>query len=270
MNEATAFERATKATNWRIRMLAGLALLGLATLVALVVIQLRTDQERDRAIALQQHTFEVIFRANRLSVGIASAEAALGRYVVSADRALGQQYQSQWDRAREQLVRLRQATGDNPAQQARIAELRTAFDARGRELDETALYSTFKRHNDAWGAYYNIRESAARQRVERLLDQLVEYEQGLLRDRTRSAQALIANSSIAAHVLIAFGMLIVLGAVALGWFAIQAEGERALADAEASAQRERSIELQLAVAEATEQLRAEAIERQQAEEQLRR
>lgn len=269
MNEATAFERATRATNWRIRLLAGLALLGIGVLVALVVIQLRTDRERDHAIALQQHTFEVIVRANRLSVAIASAEAALGRYVVSADRTLGQQYQSQWERAREQLLRLRQLTTDNPAQQARVIDLQKAFEARAKELDATALYSTFQRHRDAWGSYYNVRESEARRRVEALLDRIVESEQGLLRDRTRSAQELIANSSLASHILTAFGVLIVLGAIVLGWFAIQAEGDRALADADADAARERSVELQLAVADATEQLRAEAIERQQAEAQLR-
>ncbi len=63
--------------------------------------------------------------------------------------------------------------------------------------------------------------------------------------------------------------MIVVGAVLLGWLAIAAEGERAAADAEATAQRERAAELQLAVDAATADLRAEAHERAQAEAQLR-
>jgi signal transduction histidine kinase/ActR/RegA family two-component response regulator len=271
MSEAagTALERAVRVRNWRIWFLGALALLGIGVLTALIVLQQRTDAERDRAIARQQHTFEVIIRANQLSTAIASAEAALGRYVVSADNNLGRQYADQWERAREQLSRLRQLTADNPAQQAQIAELQRAFDARGKELGDTALYSTFKRHRDAWGSYYQVRQSPARQRVETQLQRVVEFEQGQLRARTRAAQELIGNSGLASSILTGFGLLIVIGAVLLGWMAIEAEGERAAADADATAERERAQELQRAVAAATEQLREEAHEREQAEAQLR-
>lgn len=271
MSEAagTAAERAARMTNWRIWLLGILALLGLGVLAALVILQQQTDAERDRAIARQQHTFEVIIRANRLLGAISSAEAALGRYVVSADRELGRQYSDQWERAREQLNRLRQLTADNPVQQARIADLRQAFDARGKELADTALYSTFNRHHDAWGSYYQVRQSEARQRLERQLERLTEFERRLLAERTAAAQRLVRNSSFASRVLTGFGMLIVLGAILLGWMAIEAQGERAAADADADAERERAAELQRAVAAATERLRAETQERIEAEAQLR-
>jgi signal transduction histidine kinase/ActR/RegA family two-component response regulator len=267
--QGIALEQVRRVTNWRILVLGLLALLGLGVLVAIIVLQQRTDQERDRAVALQQHTFEVVIRANQLSGEISAAEAALGRYVVSADRTLGQQYSAHWARANEQLVRLQQLTRDSPRQQAQIAQLRRAFDARGNELSETALYSTYKRHNDAWGSYYRVRQSAARQAVEALLARIVDSERVLLRDRTRAAGDLIDNSSFASRILTAFGMMIVVGAVLLGWLAIAAEGERAAADAEATAQRERAAELQLAVDAATAELRAEAHERAQAEAKLR-
>lgn len=264
-----ALDRARRAMNWRFAVLGGLALLGIVVLAALVVIQQRTDAERDRAIALQQHTFDVIIRANQLSGAVSAAEAALGRYVVSADKNLGRQYADHWARAAEQLARLKQITTDNAGQQARLAEIQKDFDQRGRELNGTALYSTYKRHRDAWGSYYNVRQSEARQRLETLLGQLVDGERALLRDRTRDAALLIANSSFASRVLTGFGILIVLGAVLLGWMAIEAQGERAAADAEASAERERAEELSEAVNEATAQLRAEVHERIVAEEQLR-
>ena len=271
MNEgaATALESAIRLRNWRFWLLGGLSLLGIAVLAALVLLQQRTDAERDRAIALQQHTFEVIIRANRLSAAISSAEAALGRYVVSADKALGQQYSDHWARASEQLARLRQITTDNPAQQARLAELQRAFETRGKELAGTALYSAYKRHRDAWGSYYNVRQSDARSKVETLLDQVADSERALLRERTEAAGRLIENSSYASRILTGFGILIVLGAVVLGWMAIEAQGERAIADADADAERERAAELQEAVADATAQLRAEVHERIAAEEQLR-
>lgn len=265
----TALERAVRDTNWRFWLLGGLTLLGFAVLAALIVIQQRTDNARDHAIALQQHSFEVIIRANQLSGGIASAEAALGRYIVSGDKGLGQQYVDQWGKARDQLARLQQITTDNRTQQGQLAELRTAFDARGKELNETALYSSFQRHRDAWGSYYNVRQSTARTQLESLVGRVVDSERVLLRQRTADATSLIDNSNLASRILTGFGVLIVLGAVALGWMAIVAQGERAVSEAHADAERERAEELEDAVEQATAQLRAEVHERIVAEEQLR-
>lgn len=264
-----ALERAVRATNWRFMLLGALALLGIAVLAAVAVIQQRTDAERDQAIARQQHTFDVIMRANQLSGAIAGAEAALGRYVVSADRKLGQQYGAQWERATEQLTRLRQLTADNGDQRARMIRLKRAFDARGKELANTALYSAYKRHSDAWGSYYQVRSSPARSELEQVLNEVVDSERVTLHGRSKAAADLLANSGFASRLLTGFGILIVLGAVLLGWMAIEAQGERAVADAMADAERERAAELQEAVAEATEQLRAEAGEREAAQEQLR-
>ncbi|HVJ01176.1 MAG TPA: ATP-binding protein, partial [Sphingomonas sp.] len=271
MSEAPAnvLDRIVSATNWRIWMLGLLTLLGVGVLAAILVLQQRTDRERDRALALQQHSFEIMLRANQLSGAISSAEAALGRYVVSADKQLGQQYAASWGRAGEQLVRLRQATAGNPGQQAQIVRLQNAFQERGRELNETASYSAFNRSADAWGSYYRVRQSPARQRVEAQLGRIVDVERGVLRERTEAAGRLIENSNMASRILMGFGISIVLGAVVLGWLAIEAQGERAVADAEANAQRERAAELQQAVEAATAQLRAEAREREQAEAQLR-
>lgn len=264
-----ALERAVRATNWRFMLLGALALLGIAVLAAVAVIQQRTDAERDRAIARQQHTFDVIMRANQLSGAIAGAEAALGRYVVSADRKLGQQYGAQWERATEQLARLQQLTADNGDQRARMIRLKRAFDARGKELATTALYSAYKRHSDAWGSYYQVRASPARSQLEQVLNEVVDAERVTLHGRSKAAADLLANSGFASRLLTGFGILIVLGAVLLGWMAIEAQGERAVADAMADAERERAAELQEAVAEATEQLRTEASEREAAQEQLR-
>ncbi|MBL7372385.1 kinase, partial [Escherichia coli] len=143
------------------------------------------------------------------------------------------------------------------------------FDARGKELATTALYSAYKRHSDAWGSYYQVRASPARSQLEQVLNEVVDAERVTLHGRSKAAADLLANSGFASRLLTGFGILIVLGAVLLGWMAIEAQGERAVADAMADAERERAAELQEAVAEATEQLRTEASEREAAQEQLR-
>ncbi|OAN57075.1 ATP-binding protein [Sphingomonas sp. TDK1] len=270
MSEAIpSLERSVHAKNWRLLLLGALAVAGVLVLGALILIQQRTDLERDRAIALRQHSFDVILRANQVSGRIAAAEAALGRYVVSADRNLGQQYAEQWRQAGEQLQKLRQLTADNREQRGEIRSLLQAFAQRGRELDETALYTTYKRDRDAWGAYYQVRESGARKQLEAILERIVEQERGLLEDRTSAAAQLIENSSYASRVLSGFGLVIALGAVVLGWLAIEAQGDRALADADAAWERERAGQLREAVAAATAQLREEAREREGAEAKLR-
>jgi signal transduction histidine kinase len=59
------------------------------------------------------------------------------------------------------------------------------------------------------------------------------------------------------EILVGFGGLIVLGAMALGWMAVQALSERAAARAEAAIERERVDDLEAAVAAATEELRVQ-------------
>jgi 4-hydroxybenzoate polyprenyltransferase len=75
--QGIALERVRRVTNWRLLLLGVLALLGLGVLAAIIVLQQRTDRERDRAVARQQHTYEVVIRANQLSGAISAAEAAL-------------------------------------------------------------------------------------------------------------------------------------------------------------------------------------------------
>ena len=91
MNEAGAAEEApVRGTDWRMVLLGVLALLGTAVLVGLLNQQATTDRERDLALARQAATYETIIRAGQLSTAIAQAESALGRYVVSTDKEIGE------------------------------------------------------------------------------------------------------------------------------------------------------------------------------------
>jgi len=260
---------AVRNRNRRIATLAVIALAGTALLVALFVLQVRSEIRRDAAIAAQAQSYERVIRAAALSASIAQAEATLGRYVISDDRAMGQRFGDAWNQARDQLDRLATLSRGDPAESARIAQVREAFHERGTELSETASYLAHRRGSDALGSYYAIRSSAALTRLNQGLEQLLERQRTRLLRSNREAVAAIDRASTATRALAAFGLLLALGAVLLGWFMVEVLGERGEADAEAVAERVRSAELEEAVAAATAQLRAEAREREETEARLR-
>ncbi|WP_082463733.1 ATP-binding protein [Sphingomonas sp. Leaf17] len=238
-------------------MLIVMAVLGAATLVAIVVTLGHANRERDHALQLQSHSYDVMILARTLSGTVARSEASLGRYVISGDRQLGQLYYDQWLLAGNQIARLDQLTYDSPEQQRRIDRLREAYRARGDELSMTALSTSYGRNSQALARYYAARKAPTLTTFDRELDQLIARERDLLDTRTADAMDSIAFSSAAARGLSVFGGLIVLGAIALGWITVRTLGERASARAEAVAAQAQAEELTAAVAAATDELRVQ-------------
>ena len=97
-------------------MLVVMGLLGAAVLVALIVTLGHANRQRDRALELQAHSYDVMILARTLSSTIARSEASLGRYVISGDRQLGRLYFEEWVLAGTQLNRLERLTYDNGEQ----------------------------------------------------------------------------------------------------------------------------------------------------------
>ncbi len=242
---------------WRIIMLVVMGLLGAAVLIALIVTLGNANRQRDRALELQAHSYDVMILARTLSGTIARSEASLGRYVISGDKQLGQLYFDEWLLAGTQIDRLDRITNDNPEQQPRVDQLRTAYDSRGRELSLTALNTSYGKNGQAFARYYQARKSPTLAQINTTLDTLIAGERALLDDRTATAMGSVERSSWVAGVLAIFGVLIVLGALLLGWFTIRAVGERATALADAELERERADELTTAVAAATAELRVQ-------------
>ncbi len=257
--------------DWRMILLGVLALVGFGVLVFLLNLQSATDRDRDAALDRQAKTYEVMIRAGLVSGTMAQAEASLGRYVVSGhkDKELGRQFSDQWSEAGGHIERLAALTRDNPRQQETIRRLRAAFDARSKELTDTALYSVFKRDRDALGRYYQIRATPARAETEAMVARVIEDERRLLLERKGDSAALAERSRFATRVLGVFGLIVVIGMVLLGFMTVQALGGRAEADADADAERVRAAELREAVDAATAQLREEMREREAAQAQLR-
>jgi signal transduction histidine kinase/ActR/RegA family two-component response regulator len=234
-----------------------LALAGAAVLVALILTLSGANRERDRALALQSDSYDVMILARTLSGTIARAEASLGRYVISGDRQLGQVYTSDWQAAQAQLERLSRLTGGEPEQQRRIKRLRTAYQMRGEELKVVALSTHYRKNNQALALYHRARQAPALAAIERELDLITGYERMLLDQRTTAALTSVRNASRIAGVLAGFGILLVLGAVSLGWIIVRTTRERAQAEAEADAASQRADEMAAAVAQATGELRVQ-------------
>lgn len=254
----------------RVWLLLGVAALGAMVLIGLILTMGEANRQRDRALVLQTRSSQVTLLARTLSATTARAEAALGRYVISADNRLGVLYGEQWRQAGDQINQLEKANlGNHGGQRERIAALRQAYRERSDELALIALSTRYKKNDQALARYYQARESKPLLRINALLDDIIEAERALLNARTNEALQSVKRSTDAALVLVAFGVLIVLGAIILGWMTVQALGQRGLARAEADAERERAFELERAVAAATERLRLEANERLSAEEKLR-
>ncbi|MDH7971349.1 ATP-binding protein [Sphingomonas sp. AR_OL41] len=238
-------------------MLIVTAAMGAFVLIALVVTVGNANHERDHALQLQRHSYDVMILARTLSGTIAQSEASLGRYVISGDEALGSVYFDQWKLAGDQINRLDQITDDNPSLQRPIDALRIAYRTRGDELVDVALSTRYKKNDQALARYYAARQSPSLARINDLLELIIGRERALLERRTGDAMASVTWSSNAAKVLMVFGGLIVLGAIVLGWLTVQALAERASARAEAEVERERSADLEEAVARATAELRAQ-------------
>lgn len=241
-----------------------LALL-LGTLVYLVA---ETNTERDEAAARERQSFEIIMLTRNIDGAIARAEAALGRFVINSDRALGTIYRDEWRAASRQLDRLDRMTREDPAQQARIDRLETHFRAYGRELANTANYAVAGRNWEALSLHNTAAQSADGPAIARTLEEIADQERALLGQRSSERIAATERSNLLAMLLAIAGVLLVTAAIGLAWMAFRAFRDRENADL-------RADDLEMAVAERTRQLeeanarlRAEAAEREAAERRL--
>ena len=249
VNRARAF--------WRGIALAIMGAVAAAIVVALILIQSDATAQRDHALKLQSHSYDVMVLARTLSGTIARSEASLGRYVISGDQHDGQSYSEQWGQAKVEIDRLDTLTADNREQQHAIDRLRAAFAQRGDELSVTALSTLYKKDSQAYSRFYEAGKSASLGEIDRQLDSIINAERQLLDNRTGAAMSSVARSNNVATILAVFGVLIVLGAIALAWLTFAAMEERAAARAEADSERERASHLQDAVSEATSALKVQ-------------
>jgi signal transduction histidine kinase len=246
---------------WRLMLGILLALAGAATIVALVLMLGAATKDRDTALDSRRESYEAMILARSLDASVGQAEAFLGRFVISGDKDLGRQYLDDWRRAGTQLDALDKMIED-PKTQGLIGQLRTAYDVRGKELSAIALRTNYGQNPGALWKYYQAGKSPSLGEIDRLLEAVIASERDTLARRGLVADASIKRSNNLGLVVSAFGLLLVIGAVILGWAAVLAWRQRRKEEV-------RNADLELAVTERTAELRAEMLFREETEAKLR-
>ncbi len=243
-------EDARDPARWRSWLWLVVAAGGMAALIfALVFWLARANRARDVALDAQANSAERIILAATFDATMARSEAALGRFVISGDRALGTLYSDNLTNSGVLLGRLEAASRDDASQRLRVAALRKAWRARSAELTETAIRTSYRQNNEALSTYYRISKSQALDRLDTLTAQVTAHERAVLGRRTTTADARTDRANMLTVIISLVGIGLVAGAALLGYLGLRAAERR-------RREEERTVELEGAVAERTAELSA--------------
>ncbi len=250
-------------------LLAALVLLGMVFFVAM------TSRARDEAVASERHAYDVTLLTRTLDASIARAEAALGRFVLDEDnKGSGNIYYSQWRLAGQQLVQLDRLVAADPAQQARVDQLQALYQQRGAEF-ALAARATVAKKNGAGYFYSSNREDTGKE-LSAKLSEIANSERRSLEQKMAQSVVFTDKSQQLTDYLSVLGAIVGFGAIFLGWVAVRAVRLNALSRKQAETESDRAEALEEAVRDRTQELweanqalKAEAMEREAAEAQLR-
>lgn len=235
---------------------------------ALVYLVIESNDERDAAALSERQSFETIMAARSIEESIARAEVALGRFIINGDSAPATIYRNERRAAARQVERLQRIVRDNPEQSARARELETVFRDYGGELAVAARLASSGQNFDALARYNSIANSQNGVTVGRILEDIAQSERALLSDRSAARVATNERARLLATLLTLAGIILAIAALILAYTTFSAFRQRSDADQRAQeledAVAERTAELELLNAE----LRAEAAEREAAEQKL--
>jgi signal transduction histidine kinase len=260
---------------WRGVGTASGALIAALVLVAVVFFLTMSSRARDDAFVSEQHTYDVTLLTRTLDASIARAEAALGRFVLDENAATsGNIYYSQWRLAGQQLVQLDRLVATDPAQRARVDQLEQLYRKRGDEFALAARATVAKRGGT--GYFYGAATSQTGRDLSAKLAEIANSERRSLESKMAQSKVFAAKTQRLTDYLSIIGVIVGFGAIFLGWVAVRALRLNALSRRLADTESDRASGLEEAVRERTQELweanqalKAEAVERQAAEAQLR-
>ena len=252
-----------------------------AILVALVLVGVLvaragvSNTHRDRALARERHSYEVMLAARSVEASMASAEAALGRFSISADRLMGSTYYADWTLAGAQIDKLRTLVGNDPVEVRLVARLSQLYASRGRELGRPAAHA-FRHEGDRALTLFNATGRSQKiVEIDTLLETLRAHELATLERRYDQSDAAAADATSLVTLLSLTGLALLAAAGGLAWAVMVAIGRRRRAEAAADDAADRADWLRAAVTERTRalsdanaRLEAEIGERAVAEAQL--
>ena len=253
-----------------------LIVIAIGAVAMLIVDADRTTVRREQAATRERHAFEVLVATHAAQSSMASAEAALGRYAIAADRVMGSVYHDQWTLAGAQIERLRQLVARDRKTAALAARLARIYAARGNELAPSARAASTHRSADAIDRFESAGRSALIDETRAVLEAIEARQLAALQRRTGQSEAVASDASHLVTLLSATGVFLILIAGGLGWTLSIAIANHQRAEAEAEALTLREAWLREAVDERTAELRSanealqqEMTDREAAEAQIR-
>jgi signal transduction histidine kinase/ActR/RegA family two-component response regulator len=245
-------------------------------LITLVVMVTMTNQARDRALAWERHTYDVMLLTRTLDATIARSESTLGRYVLDELPDSGTRYHNEWRMAGRQIEQLRQLVRNDFDQREQVRKLEAIYAQRGQELAAAAAASAQRTGTGGLPLFYQAGRSGTGAALRQQLNVIAASERDALRQRMAETRMFAAEADRLTGWLGWVGILIGIGAITMGLAAYQAIAERLIARRDAESVAFRADALEQAVQQRTrelqdanERLRAEAHERAAAEAQLR-
>ncbi|MES2288201.1 MAG: ATP-binding protein [Pseudomonadota bacterium] len=263
-------DEADEPTGWHLsRFWLALAAVGATAIIITLVLMLAdATRERDDTLRLQVRTSDRIILAATFESTMARSEAALGRFVISGDNALGTIYSDNWRRSGLLLDRLSQISRDT-TQSAQVDALRNAWTVRGQELADVALRTTYRQNSEALSFYYKIRSSAALGQLTSGIEAFIVHQRNVLGRRGTRVDAQVSRANLLTTLVSIAVVLVVTGMGILAIIALRSAQRRALEEERAKALEE-AIDSRTAELKATNaRLLTEMTTREDAEAKLR-
>jgi signal transduction histidine kinase/ActR/RegA family two-component response regulator len=267
--------------DWRRGGAAAGALVAVLLLLGLVVLVAWSNGERDKALELERHAYDVTILTRSIDANVSRSEAALGRFALDADiKNSGNVYLSYWRLAGHQIGQLKRAASTTRDQQDRLAELQAIYDQLGAKFDNVARVITAHQGDLGISYYYAAAGPKAdpplQPALHAKLREIAENERTILQQRMERTRFFSARADRFTDYLSWLGLAVGIGAILMGAVAIQALRQFTYARRLAENESERAEVLEQAVRdrthelwEANQALKAEAAEREAAEAQLR-
>ena len=262
--------------DWRRGGAAAAGLLAALILLGMVILVKLTNDNRERALSAERHSYDVALVVRNVSSTISKSEAALGRFVLDEQDQTGRLYSSDWNLAGYQINQLARLIRGNPDQERRVQKLKQLYRLRGEELSLAARAAVAGQDQSGISYFYQAGRSGTLQQLDATLNEIIASERRSLRRRIEQTQLFSAEADRFTDYLSILGVIVGLGAIFLGVVAVQALRQNAAARRHAESESERAESLEIAVRERTQELweanqalKAEATEREAAEAQLR-
>src|SRR4029078_11836793 len=241
--------------DWRRGGDAAAGLIAALILLVMVFLVKIANDAREQALAAERHSYDVALLVRTCSTNVTQADAALARFFLDEDvKTSGNIYSNDWQLAGFQIRQLKELMSNSPEQRRRVGELQALYNRRGEELSLAARAAVAKQGEAGISYYYQAATQGSGDELDAKLNEITASERAALRGRIEQSQFFSAQADQFTTYLSWLGILVGIGAIALGVIAVAAlpQNDQALRAVENEA--ERAELLEQAVRERTQEL----------------